>query len=104
MPRLSTTQIKTALPSVPQWRKEGKAITRTYEFRDFVEAVRFVNAVARLAERAWHHPDIDVRWNRVTLTLSTHDEGGLTRKDFTVARHCDEAAARIAPRHRQAET
>jgi 4a-hydroxytetrahydrobiopterin dehydratase len=56
--------------------------------------MKFVNAVATLAEEAQHHPDIDVRWNRVTLALSTHDAGGLTEKDFTLARQCDALARR----------
>ena len=56
-------------------------------------AIRFVNAVARIAERAWHHPDIDIAWNKVTLTLTTHDAGGLTAKDFELARQFDQKAA-----------
>ena len=60
-----------------------------FQFKDFVAAIKFVNAVAKLAEKAWHHPDIDVRWNQVTLTLTTHSEGGLTSKDFKLARRFD---------------
>ncbi len=67
----------------------GKTITRTFEFKDFPAAMKFVNAVARLAERTWHHPDIDIRWNKVALTLTTHSEGGLTEKDFKLARQFD---------------
>ena len=55
--------------------------------------MKFVNAVAAAAESAQHHPDIDIRWNKVTLALSTHDAGGLTEKDFALARHCDTLAA-----------
>jgi len=62
--------------------KEGATIARTYQFKDFPAAIQFVNAVAALAEQAWHHPDIDIRWNRVTLALTTHDAGGLTEKDL----------------------
>jgi 4a-hydroxytetrahydrobiopterin dehydratase len=89
MTKLDSPRIKTALTTVPDWRKQGAAITRTYQFKDFVAAVKFVNAVAKLAEKAWHHPDIDIRWNKVALALSTHDAGGLTEKDFTLARKFD---------------
>ena len=85
MPKLTASNIKTALKRVPQWKKRGASIQRTFEFEDFVAAVKFVNQVAKLAEKAWHHPNIDIRWNKVTLTLSTHSEGGLTAKDFELA-------------------
>jgi 4a-hydroxytetrahydrobiopterin dehydratase len=90
MAKLSAAQIKRGMASVPDWRKRGRTIRRTYVFKDFPAAVRFVNAVARLAEKAWHHPDIDIRWNKVTLALTTHDAGGLTQKDFQLARKCDQ--------------
>ena len=64
-------------------------ISRTFEFKDFPAAIKFVEAVAALAEQAWHHPDIDIRWNKVTLALTTHDAGGLTEKDFTLAKQFD---------------
>jgi 4a-hydroxytetrahydrobiopterin dehydratase len=89
MAKLNPSQIKTALARVPDWKKLGITITRTFEFRDFVAAMKFVNAVAKLAEKAWHHPDIDIRWNKVTLTLTTHSEGGLTKKDFKLAKQFD---------------
>ena len=86
MKKLNATEIKTALVTVPDWKKKGTAIARTFQFKDFPAAIRFVNALARLAEKANHHPDIDIRWNKVTLTLSTHDAGGLTTKDFALAK------------------
>jgi len=89
MAKLDSAKIKSALASVPEWRKKGTTIARTYQFKDFPAAITFVNAVARLAEKAWHHPDIDIRWNKVTLTLTTHDQGGLTEKDFALARKFD---------------
>jgi 4a-hydroxytetrahydrobiopterin dehydratase len=89
MEKLTSSQIKTALASVPDWKKKGATITRTYQFKDFPAAIKFVNALAKLAEKAWHHPDIDIRWNKVTLTLSTHDAGGLTGKDFSLAKQFD---------------
>lgn len=93
MEKLTPTAIKTALADLPEWRKTGAVIRRTYAFADFVTAMKFVNAVARAAERAAHHPDVDIRWNRVTLALTTHDAGGLTSKDFALARKCDALAA-----------
>jgi len=89
MKKLNATEIKTALVTVPDWKKKGTAIARTFQFKDFPAAIRFVNALARLAEKANHHPDIDIRWNKVKLTLSTHDAGGLTTKDFALANKFD---------------
>ena len=90
MAKLNAAQIKSALATVPDWNKRGKTITRTFVFKDFPAAIKFVNAVAKLAEKAWHHPDIDIRWNKVTLVLTTHDAGGLTEKDFALARKFDQ--------------
>jgi 4a-hydroxytetrahydrobiopterin dehydratase len=89
MKKLTIAQIKSALNTAPEWRKQGATITRTFVFKDFPAAIKFVNAVAKLAEKAWHHPDIDIRWNKVTLTLTTHDAGGLTEKDFALAKKFD---------------
>jgi 4a-hydroxytetrahydrobiopterin dehydratase len=89
MPKLTAAQIKSALDAVPDWKKTGTTIARTFVFKDFPAAIRFVNAVTPLAEKAGHHPDIDIRWNRVALTLTTHSEGGLTEKDFKLARKLD---------------
>jgi 4a-hydroxytetrahydrobiopterin dehydratase len=89
MPKLTAAQIKSALVALPDWKKTGVTIARTFELKDFPAAIRFVNAVAKLAEQAAHHPDIDIRWNKVTLTLTTHSEGGLTEKDFKLARHVE---------------
>lgn len=92
--KLSEAQIILALGQLPDWQRNGDAIARTFQFKDFPAAMDFTNAVAALAEQARHHPDIDVRWNRVTLALSTHDAGGLTEKDFALARQCDVLARR----------
>ena len=94
MEKLSTEKIKTALALVPDWKKLGLTIARTYQFKDFPAAIEFVNAVAETAEQAWHHPDIDIRWNKVTLTLTTHDAGGLTEKDFDLAGKFDRLSLR----------
>ena len=89
MKTLTAAQIKTSLASVADWKKKGASITRTFQFKDFPAAIKFVDALAKIAEREWHHPDIDIRWNKVTLTLSTHDAGGLTGKDFSLAKKFD---------------
>ena len=89
MDKLTAAQIKPALASLPDWQKRDKTITRTFVFKDFPAAIKFVNAVAKLAEKAWHHPDIDIRWNKVTLVLTTHDAGGLTKRDFALAKKFD---------------
>lgn len=87
--KLDETKIQAALAALPNWTRNGPVISHTYEFNDFPAAMKFVNAVAELAEQAQHHPDIDIRWNKVTLALTTHDAGGLTEKDFALARQCD---------------
>jgi len=89
MEQLTSAQIKTALASVPDWKKKGASITRAFQFKDFPAAIKFVNALAKIAEKEYHHPDIDIRWNKVTLVLSTHDAGGLTEKDFNLAKRFD---------------
>ena len=94
MKKLSAPEVKTALATVPDWKKKGATIARTYPFKDFPAAIKFVNAAAKLAEQAWHHPDIDIRWNKVTLTLTTHDAGGLTEKDFDLAGKFDQLSLR----------
>ena len=94
--KLEEAKIILALAALPQWRRDGEIISRTFTFKDFSAAMKFVNDVADLAGQAQHHPDIDIRWNQVTLALTTHDAGGLTEKDFALARQCDALAARPA--------
>ena len=89
MATLTAKDLRAGLATVPGWKKQKQIIRRTYPFKDFPAAIKFVNRVARLAEKAWHHPDIDVRWNKVTLSLTTHDAGGLTAKDFDLAARFD---------------
>jgi 4a-hydroxytetrahydrobiopterin dehydratase len=88
--KLDPAQIILALSSIPDWKQNGDMISRTFQFKDFPAAIKFVNAIADAAEQAWHHPDIDIRWNKVTLALTTHDAGGLTEKDFALAKRADE--------------
>ena len=81
----SAGEVEVFLEAHGEWSRDGDAITRTYELADFNESMGFVTRVALAAEKADHHPDIDIRWNKVTLTLSTHSEGGLTAKDLDLA-------------------
>ena len=89
---LTEPEIQTHLASVPAWKRKGTEIIRLFTFADFKTALRFVNQVAEIAEAANHHPDIDIRWNKVWLSLSTHSKGGLTKADFTLARQIDRLA------------
>ncbi len=85
MAALPDAQIADALASLPGWTREGDEIVKTFECPTFAAAVAFVVRIGFLAERADHHPDIDIRWRKVRLALTTHDQGGLTRKDFDLA-------------------
>jgi 4a-hydroxytetrahydrobiopterin dehydratase len=78
------------LRSVPGWRLRGKRISRTFVFEDFVQVIEFVNRLAKLAEDMNHHPDMAIQYNRLQLTITTHDEGGLTTRDFMLARKINE--------------
>lgn len=82
---LDDEEIQQRLDELGDWEREGEEIHKVFEFDDFKGAIDFVNEVARLAERYDHHPDIDIRWNKVRLALSTHSEGGLTPWDFDLA-------------------
>jgi len=90
--KLSEAQVAEQLDRFPAWSEASGVIQRTYQFRDFVQAMKFVNTIADEAERRQHHPDILVRWNKVTLTLSTHDAGGISHKDFEFAQAADAMA------------
>jgi 4a-hydroxytetrahydrobiopterin dehydratase len=86
---LSAKEIKEAIKDLPEWDVEGKAIVRVFEFEDFEQAIDFVNGVAELAEDADHHPDMDIRYNKVRVILSTHSKGGITESDFDLAERLD---------------
>ena len=95
MPALTSKQVSLHLKAVPNWLKRAQAIRRTFKFEGFLKSVAFVDRIAKKAQKSNHHPDIDIRFNQVTLTLTTHDEGGITGKDFTLARQCDEAFSKV---------
>lgn len=82
---LEEEEIEQRLDELGDWEREGEEIQKVFEFDDFPTAIKFVNDVARLAERYDHHPDLDIRYNRVRVALATHSEGGLTSLDFDVA-------------------
>jgi 4a-hydroxytetrahydrobiopterin dehydratase len=86
---LSPEMVQERLRSLPDWKLEGKEIVRRFEFADFVGAMAFVNQVAEKAEKAGHHPDIDIRYNKVRLALVSHDKGGLTDRDMKMAQAID---------------
>ena len=89
MAALSDQEIKSKLISVPDWQMESGELVRTFLFKDFRASLRFVNEIGELAEQAGHHPDIDIRYNKVRLALVTHDAGGITEKDFDLAAKAD---------------
>jgi len=89
MALIPDADIDQRLQSLPGWTREGKSLRRVYSFEGFPQAITFVNRVAELAEAQDHHPDILVEYRRVTLTLSSHDEGGLTARDLRLAKAID---------------
>jgi 4a-hydroxytetrahydrobiopterin dehydratase len=92
MSALSSADITSRVKTVPGWKVESGELVRTFQFKDFLDSMAFVNKVADLAEEAGHHPDIDIRYNKVRLALVTHDVGGLTAKDFDLAARADKLA------------
>jgi len=94
--RLSDIAIQRELGNLTGWSRRGDAITKTFQFRSFLTGIGFVSAVAKAAEAADHHPDIDIRYTKVTCTLSTHSAGGITQKDLDMARKIDLAQEKIS--------
>jgi 4a-hydroxytetrahydrobiopterin dehydratase len=90
MPPLDDTAVEEGLQHLPGWERRGHQIVKTFARADFAHAITFVTEVADAAEAAGHHPDIDIRWNKVTLALSSHAEGGLTDRDFQLAARIQE--------------
>jgi 4a-hydroxytetrahydrobiopterin dehydratase len=80
--KLSPRQIKEQLRKLPGWKKSGTEIVREFKFKDFHETMKFVNAVAKIANKTNHHPDMEVGYNRCLVRYSTHSVGGLSEKDF----------------------
>lgn len=82
---LSDVEVQQALQNLPDWKKNGNAIERHFQFTNFVQAIDFVNQIAEAAEAVNHHPDIHVSYNKVTLALVSHDSGGVTQRDIRMA-------------------
>ncbi len=89
---LSDAEIQQALPQLPGWKKNGNAIERVFQFDNFVQAMEFVNRIAEAAEAVNHHPDILISYNKVTLSLVSHDSGGVTQRDIKMAVRINEFA------------
>ena len=89
MSKLSPADTAFRVSALAAWKIESGELTRTFKFDDFSGSLRFVNRVGELAEKVSHHPDIDIRYNKVRLGLVTHDAGGLTAKDFDLAVEVD---------------
>ncbi len=92
MPRLGEEQIASRLHELADWRREGGAIVKDFRLDDFKGSVDFVNRLTPVAEEMNHHPDLEISWNRVTVSITTHSEGGLTDNDFELARKIDSLA------------
>jgi 4a-hydroxytetrahydrobiopterin dehydratase len=92
MQPLSPEESRSRLANLPGWHIDAGELVKTFQFKDFLAALHFVNQIAEAAEAAGHHPDIDIRYNRVRLSLVTHDAGGLTVKDFALASQAEKLA------------
>jgi 4a-hydroxytetrahydrobiopterin dehydratase len=90
---LSDLEIQRALGGLPGWSRRGTALVRTYAVATFPAGIALVSRVAEEAERMNHHPDIDIRYTKITFTLSTHDAGGITQRDLELASAIDRLAA-----------
>ncbi len=93
--KMTEAQIESELANTPEWGETSGEIQRTYQFPDFKTAMSFVDGLAEYAERVQHHPDILIRYNKVTISVSTHDAGGITAKDFALAQESDRIAGQV---------
>jgi 4a-hydroxytetrahydrobiopterin dehydratase len=87
---LTPAEIKETLQTIPGWTLQDGKLIRDWTFQDFVQAIEFINKIATLAEAAGHHPDIDIRYNNVRLSLVSHDAGGITQRDANMARQINQ--------------
>lgn len=92
MPPLPADAVAAALTGLPGWNRDGDALVKAFTFDGFMDAVSFVNRLAGAAEQADHHPDLDIRWNRVVVRWSTHSQGGITQRDLDLAARTDTLA------------
>jgi 4a-hydroxytetrahydrobiopterin dehydratase len=89
MPRLSDEEVEGRLAGLSGWERAGDAIRKSFKGGDFKDSVDFVNRLTPVAEEMNHHPDLEVSWNTVTVSITTHSEGGLTENDFELAARID---------------
>ena len=89
--KLSDLEIQRALGSLPGWSRRGDTLTKTYTFEKFADGIAFVGRVAKIADEMDHHPDIDIRYTKILMSLSTHDAGGITQSDLNLAERTESA-------------
>ena len=89
--KLEKSEIERRLGTLPGWEYKDNAISKLYRFKEFMDGIRFLNRVAEMAEAADHHPDVKINYIRITFSCSTHDQGGVTEKDFKLASQIEEA-------------
>jgi 4a-hydroxytetrahydrobiopterin dehydratase len=94
MPRLSNDEVADRLGELEGWERRGDAIVKSYKCNDFVGSVKLVDALTPVAEEMKHHPDVEISWDTVTVSITTHSEGGLTENDFELARKIDSLGGR----------
>ena len=92
---LNQTEIQERLKSINGWKQNGKTIQQTFRFKNFINAIAFVNELVEPAETAGHHPDLEISYNKVTVSMTSHDAGGLTSKDFDIAMTISELAEKL---------
>ena len=93
---MTAKQIAAELKQIPDWTRRGQIITRNYQLKSFLLSIAFVKRIAGRAEKMQHHPDINIRYDKVMLVLTTHDAGGLTKKDFALAAQADQDFVKLA--------
>jgi 4a-hydroxytetrahydrobiopterin dehydratase len=91
--KLSDLEIQRALGGLAGWSRRGETLVKTFTFERFADGIAFVDRVARAADEMDHHPDIDIRYTKVTMTLSTHDAGGITQRDLDLAQKIETSSA-----------
>ena len=91
--KLSDLEIQRALGGLPAWSRLGDVLTKTFTFERFADGIAFINRVAKMADEMNHHPDIDVRYTKITITLSTHDAGGITQSDLQLAERIEKVVS-----------
>lgn len=95
MAKLTSAQVREALKSLPGWKRDGDYLAKDFKFRRFLDGIKFVDSVAKVAEELDHHPDMHIVWTTVTLKITTHDEGGLTKWDVSLAKEIEKRFPKV---------